>query len=147
MALDSCGNEIGRGSTLERETAPGSGVFVAIAGMSEFPEPSFTAETGECTDFDSVGGWKEYYKNGTFDAGQLALTMFWRSGDAQQSQLYQDFLGLDAQNYRIVWSDALNTTMTFAGLLIGWGRNTQIAEAITQPLNFQITGEPQIVPA
>lgn len=143
---DACAGEISLGTIFFRETTPGSGTYQTIAKVIEFPQIEMSAETKECQDPEAEAandGYVSHYKTGRRDAGETAITLAWKSGDATQELLKTDFDSNDQINYRMQHPDQASTKVDFAALVTGWGHSTPYNDRITRTVKFRIQGKPE----
>lgn len=142
--MNPCGSESSSGTILLREVDATPGTYLAISGVEEMPQYNATAETAECGGFDaSASGYKSKYKTGIRDQDDMSAVFSFKSGDAQQMLLRQDFESDDAQNYRIQLPDTQATKLDLAINMISWGLPIPTAgENIQRSVTMQPTGDP-----
>lgn len=144
MPANPCGGYSSIGTQFLREDPANPGVFEAIAGIADMPSYNATTETAECGGYNTgLTGYKNKYKTGLFDQDDMALTMDFRSADAVQVKLRDDFASLNSRNYRLVLPDDTNTTLTVACNVTSWGLPIPAAgEVIQRAVTLQPTGDP-----
>lgn len=141
--MNPCGAQPSAGTLLLREDPLTPGVFVAMSGITEMPDYNASAETGECGGFDVTGaGYKQKYKNGVFDQDDWSLVLDYKSQDAEQLKLKDDFDSLASINYRIQLPDANATKLTVPVNVINWGFSIPVGENIQRNITLQPTGDP-----
>lgn len=122
--------------------------FTVIAGVTTFPEPSFTAETAECTptaDSASATRWREYHKTGVLDQGEVSFGLRWKPGNTSQTALFADLESNSARHFQLAFPDTDNTTLTFEAFVTGLTHATPDVESpdkVNQTITLRPTGEP-----
>jgi hypothetical protein len=120
MAINACGQESSRGTTLLWSKSP-TGPFTEIGAVDTMPELSPTAELDECSDPYGSGeaAWAKYYKTGKIEGGDVTFNVNWISGDAEHDALEADLEDETESYFRIALSDLNATTRTFPALTTG----------------------------
>lgn len=128
----------GVGASFEREDDTSSGVYNAIAEVTNISGPSMTRDTIDVTNLDSIGGYREFIA-GFRDGGEMVLTMNFTVNGYEQ--LHIDFASDTAVNYQLVLPDAGNYTLGFAGLVTALPLTVPTDSQITMDVTIKITGE------
>jgi predicted secreted protein len=130
----------GVGASFKRETAS-SGVYAAIAEITQISGPDLTRGTIDVTNLDSVGGYREFI--GSFrDGGTVTLSMNFAL--TTYNQMKTDFEAADAHNYEIVLPDAGETTLLFAAFVTKLGMMIPTDDKISADVELKITGQVEL---
>jgi len=123
----------GVGTTFERWNGS---AWVAIAEIKSISGPSMSRDTIDVTSLDSTSGYKEFIA-GFRDAGTVALSMnYTRAG---YNAMLADFESDDLQNYQIVLSDSVATSIEFEGLVTEMPLSVAVGDAIGLETTIKIT--------
>ena len=138
---------LAQGTKFQRETAPGTGLYVTIAELNNIGGPNLTSEDLEVTSHDSPGGWKEFM-SGLKDGGAVTIDGHFVPEEATHQTLHSDVGGL-VRNYRMLLPTAVadenKARWTFAAKVNSVnftnpaGNNTMGFNA-----SLKISGEPEI---
>lgn len=121
-------------------TLPGVDTFANIGNVRGFSGPSGEKPEIDVTDLDSTG--KEYLA-GIPDFGTIQFTGWFNELDAQQDDLWADFLDAASshiRNYRVVLPNAEATTFDFNGFIQALEVNTQTEEAVELNGTIRVSG-------
>lgn len=115
--------------------------WVSIAEVRSITGPGITRDVIEVTNLDSTQGWKQFIA-GFRDGGTVVASMnFTRAGF---DLLMTDFEDDTLQNYQIVLSDAVATSIEFEGLVTELPLTINVGDAITMESTIKITSAPVI---
>ena len=92
----------GKGTLVQVETSPSSGVFATIPEAGEIQGPNLDSDEHEVTSQDTAGLGKEYL-GGLVDPGSIQFTINEVIDNARHQQLMSDKQTLVTRNYRKVW--------------------------------------------
>ena len=125
----------GVGTTFERWTGSS---WVAIAEVVSISGPSKSRETIDVTSLDSTGGYREYI--GSFrDGGTVELGMnFTRT---TYETMNDDFEDEEAQQYRIVLPDAVETCLEFNGLVQELPLEVSVGDKVSANVTIKVDGQ------
>src|SRR3954453_7011875 len=104
-----------QGTTIAREGST-PGTYVNIAEIRSFTGPGGTAAVIDATSLSSTGKEKVM---GLQDEGTLSMDLSFSPGDSGQQALLADRAAQLKKNFKITFSDANNTTCTFAAYVTG----------------------------
>lgn len=128
----------GVNASFERESDTSSGVYVAIAEVTNIAGPSMSRDTIDVTNLDSSGGYREFIA-GFRDGGEMVLTMNFTVNGYEQMHI--DFANDSPINYQLVLPDPGNYTLAFAGLVTALPLTVPTDTQITMDVTIKITGE------
>lgn len=92
----------GKGTTLK--FTPAGGAQVTVGKLTKVGEIAPEAEEVDVTTLDSTGGYREYMQ-GWRDAGTIAVSGFFDSGDAGQTALRTAFASGAAGAFEVAFAD------------------------------------------
>ena len=94
-------------------------LFVTEAEVTDVPGFGVTHRTDEVTHMSSPEGWAEYIKLGIKEGKSFTLALNFVADSTSQKALYQTRVeGKAAHNYRIVFTDDQETSVTFEALIV-----------------------------
>ncbi len=128
----------GVGASFQRESDSSSGVYAALAEVTNIAGPSMSRDMIDATNLDSTNGYREYIP-GFRDGGEIVLTMNFTVNGYEQMHL--DFANDAAINYQLVLPDAGAYTLGFAGLVTGLPLTVPTDSQISIDVTIKITGE------
>ncbi len=112
-----------------------------IAELRELGDFEITRETEEDTNYDNADQYNTFL--GTFkDGGELELTVKYKKGAVTATLMQSDLDDPNPVEYRIIWPDTDNTTVTFKALVTKMGIATPLKEHMTQSFTVKISGKP-----
>lgn len=103
---------IGHGVTFARVT----GGPTTIGQVRSITPPSQTRDEVEATDLDDT--LKVFLAGSPPDQGQVAITMFWTSGDTNDELLDTDFAANTTASWKIVYPSPITRTATFSAFIV-----------------------------
>lgn len=125
-----------QGTIIGREgTTPGT--YVSIAEIRSFSGPGGSAAVIDATTLLSTGKEKVM---GLMDEGQLTLELNFSPGDSGQQALLADRAAQIRKNFRITFSNAANSTATFAAYVMGFTIGGGVDALTTATVTLEITG-------
>lgn len=93
--------------------------FTTEAEITDVPGFGVTHRTDEVTHMSSPEGWAEHIKLGIKEGKSFTLALNFVADSTTQIALYQTRAeGKAAHNYRIVFTDPKQTSVTFEGLIV-----------------------------
>ncbi len=119
--------------------AAGTEVFTTIAEITGFSGPQNTQELIDATHLESTDGFREYLP-GLRDGGSITFSGNYLPTNANQLQLSTDLVDGTRRNYRVVWSDAGQTTDEFGGYVVGFTPSAQLGDKLSFDGEIKITG-------
>lgn len=99
----------GKGTTLK--FTPAGGAQVTVGKLTKVGEIAPEAEEVDVTTLDSTGGYREYMQ-GWRDAGTIAVSGFFDSGDAGQTALRTAFASGAAGAFEVAFADGSKSTFS-----------------------------------
>ena len=127
----------GSSSSFRRGDAASPEVFVAVGDVVSIAGPGIVKEEIDTTALDSTG--KETI-SGLQDGGEITLELNWNPQDTEHVNLRTDAEGTARKNYRIVWSDASSTQVTFLAEVMEFSLNTEPNDAVKASVRLKISG-------
>lgn len=127
----------GISTSFQRESDSSSGVYDAIAEVTNISGPSMSRDTIDVTNLDSTDGYREFI-TGFRDGGEMVLTMNFTVNGYEQ--LHNDFESDTVVNYQLVLPDAGEYTLGFAGLVTAMPLTVPTDAQITMDVTIKITG-------
>lgn len=108
----------------------GTAVFTDLGEITDVPGVGTTHRTDEVTHMASPGGWAEFLGLGVKEGKAFTLALNFVADDAAQKSLFKTRVEDGSENtYRIVFTDDVATTLTFAALItdtdIGHSRDSK----------------------
>jgi len=128
----------GVGAQFKRESDSESGVFSAIAEVSNIGGPELARDTIDVTSLDSTGGYREFI-GGFRDGGEVSLSMNFTIDT--YNQMKTDYESDDAHNYQVVLPDTGATTLEFAAFVTRLGLSVPTDNKISADVTIKITGQ------
>ena len=127
---------ISKSTVFKRGDGASSETFTAIAEMNSIGLPEESRNMIDVTDLSSTA--KEFVP-GLLDSGQVRINMnFTRD---TYLDMRTDLLSDSSVNYQIVFDDAGNTTIDFAGYVMSIGGNAPGPdEKVAMDVTFKVTG-------
>ena len=136
---------IGATTSHALSTDDGTTYDVDTTEIKELGFPSMSRDTSEDAYIDNPEIYKEFVA-GMVDAGELSLTLKWKSADAGQVQLMAAFDSADGMvQGQITFPDGWK--YQYKGVLTNAGREVPKNETITQSFTIKISGKPLEVAA
>jgi len=115
-------------------------VFTTVAEVKDINPGSFTSEIADATHNESPGAYRE--KLVTFlDAGQLTFSMNFLVDNPNHKNLFAVYETRERSNFRIHWTDILNTVWEIEGIITGISPAVPMADMITADVTIDITGQ------
>jgi len=121
-----------KGTLIQVETSPSSGVFVTIPEAGSIAGPNLDSDEFDVTSQDTVGLGKEFLA-GLVDPGSVTFTINEVITNALHKQLDADKLTLVTRNYRKVWPTGEYKPF------IGYVKNYQPTNPINGPITAAVT--------
>jgi len=128
----------GVGAQFKRESDSESGVFSAIAEVSNIGGPELARDTIDVTSLDSTGGYREFI-GGFRDGGEVSLSMNFTIDT--YNQMKTDYESDDTHNYQVVLPDTGATTLEFAAFVTRLGLSVPTDNKISADVTIKITGQ------
>lgn len=119
--------------------AAGTEAFTTIAEITGFSGPQNQQELIDATHLESTDGFREYLP-GLRDGGSITFSGNYLPTNANQLQLSTDLIDGTRRNYRVVWSDAGQTTDEFGGYVVGFTPSAQLGDKLSFDGEIKITG-------
>lgn len=134
--------------TLFQIGSGGSGeTFTTVAGVQDISGPGFTTETIDVTAHDSPAAFEELVA-GLKRSGEITFTLVYDPVHATHNEttgLFSHWQDRAVHNYKVVFTDAGTTTMSFAGITTGFEFAMPVSGALTTDVTIKPTGEPTFV--
>lgn len=137
---------VGYGSKLEYGDGAVPEVFTRIAEVVTFSGPSDTITTIDATNMDSPNSSREFIY-GLIDRGQITFEANFLPQNPGQRQMRTDASNKITRNYKITFSDAAGTNVTFPAIVEKIERSAQIDAPLRLNVTLKVTGNPVWLPA
>jgi len=112
--------------------------FTPIAEVNSITGPDMSRGQIDVTSLDSTGGYREF-KAGFRDGGTVTLDMNFTRDTYDDMKL--DFEDDELKYYQIVFPDAAETTLDFAGLVTGLSTAVPMDDKVTASVTIKISGQ------
>lgn len=102
-----------------------------------------SADTIDVTSLDSTGGYREFvagFKNG----GEVALSGFFKKGDAGQSALNTAFGTGTLTSFSITFPTAISASWAFSGVVTKFGTSAEVEGAVQFDAAVKVSGAPTL---
>lgn len=135
----------GKGTLIQRETAPASGTYVTVAEAKSISGPTFEAEEVDVTNHDSPGDFREFIR-GLVDPGELTFEINYQPDNAEHQQLFDDLKNGTKRNYKILWSQMTPTQyqMDFEAFVRSMPITNPVDNVLSAEVTLRVTGQPDI---
>jgi hypothetical protein len=130
------------GTLLEKETAPGSGLYTTIAQIGhDITGPGQKSDTIDTTTHNQTSPYKSFIA-GLREGGDIKLPLFFDPNDATHSGLVATFEAGVPVNFRLVPPFVPPVAWSFAGLVIDIGHTYKIKDAVMAEITIKVSGRP-----
>lgn len=127
----------GMGSTFSLETSAGSGIFAAVAEVTNIKPPSDSINIIDATSYASLNNTKEFLR-GMIDPGDAGFDFNFLPGGAGDVAVRAWRTAGDTRKCRITWPNAV--TWTFSGFLTGYTPNAPMEDKMSASVTIKVTG-------
>jgi hypothetical protein len=135
----------GKGTKLQRETAPASGVFADIPGLQNISGPAETVPRNDITTHDTAGNRREFQAGLQDEASIRAEIGKYDPLDATHILLHADMstAGGNPVNWRLVAPPSVSPTKyrAFVGFVSSYSPEFPVGSQLTASLEVTITGD------
>jgi predicted secreted protein len=118
--------------------------FTTVAGVQDISGPGFETETIDVTAHDSPGAFEELVA-GIKRSGDITFDLVYDPAHATHDDtdgLFSFWQDREVHNYKVVFTDAGPTTMSFAGICTGFEFSMPVSGALAASCTIKPTGEP-----
>jgi predicted secreted protein len=132
------------GTLLQKETAPGSGVFTTIAQLGhDITGPGQKSDTVDTTTHNQASPYKSFIA-GLREGGDIKFPVFFDANDATHTGLIDTFEAGVPVNWKLVPPFSPAASWSFAGLIIDIGHHYKIKEAVMADITIKVSGKPTL---
>jgi predicted secreted protein len=120
--------------------------FTTIAEVKDISLPHFARDMIDVTTHSSTEGWREFMA-GLKSGGEVTFEINFLPTDATHSYaagLLHDLEGGTLRNFKVVLTDAGNTTWTFAAIVSDFTPKAPVAGALTAAVTLKLSGKPTL---
>lgn len=120
--------------------------FTTIAEVKDISLSHFARDMIDVTTHSSTEGWREFMA-GLKSGGEVTFEINFLPTDATHSYaagLLHDWEGGTLRNFKIVLTDAGNTTWTFAAIVSDFVPKAPVSGALTAAVTLKLSGKPTL---
>lgn len=126
-----------QGTLIQRGDGQPTEGFTTIAEITDFDGPGGSASEIDATSLDSTA--REFLV-GLKDEGQFTFNCNLVPSDTQQQGLRSDRDNRTLRNFKIILTDAANTTLTFAAYVMGFSISGSVDAKVDASITLRISG-------
>lgn len=125
----------------------GDGIVVPPEGFTTIPEvmrlsgPAVRFDLLDVSSHDTAGLFREYIP-GFSDGDVVNADINWRPSNTIHTAVRVDAYAATRRNFKIIYPDTLNSTVTFAGFVEDMTPNADVGRPLTAGLRLKVTGAP-----
>jgi hypothetical protein len=128
-----------KGTKLQQELAT---ILTDVAQVISLEHSGAESETYDSTTLDTVGAFKEYDPTGYSEGGSVDGELFYDPALAGHMSLTDLLTTPAAQNWAVVFADALATDMPFAGAGFSFGYAVDMGDGLKGSFSIKVDGDP-----
>jgi len=136
----------GKGTLLQRETAPASGVYETIAECKTISGPGLEADEIDVTNQDSSGSLREYLR-GLINPGEITTEVNFDPNDSTHdgsTGMFADLLAGTVRNWKIVFPTTPTATLAFTAFVKSFPLTAPVDNVLSASLTLKVTGLPTL---
>lgn len=119
--------------------AEGAEVFTTIAEITNISGPGVSLELIDATHMESPDAFREYLPS-LLDGTEISFDLNYLPGDTNQGGLRDDLLARTKRNFRVIWTDADESTDAFSGYVQDFTPTAAIDDKLSASATIKITG-------